>query len=153
MKTASCNFFFDLTLREWYDISRLRERVFVVEQQCPYLDADGKDLQGWHCQLRQDDQLVAYSRLLPIGVAYPDFCSIGRVVTAPEVRGAGWGQALMRYSIQELEQRWGAVPIKIGAQSYLLAFYRSLGFEPVGEEYLEDGIPHHTMVRPATTTA
>lgn len=146
--TFSCFPFQDLTPAELYDIMAIRQEVFVVEQNCPYLDADGKDPASWHLMGRDEQgRLLCYTRLLPEGVSYPGFTSIGRVVSSPAARGTGVGRALMRQSIEMCRHLFGDRPIKIGAQTYLLRFYESLGFESTGEQYLEDGIPHTKMVR------
>lgn len=143
-----CIHFNDLTIMQLYQIMALRQEVFVVEQNCPYLDADGKDLDAWHLMLlNEEDTLIAYTRLLPKGVSYENYPSIGRVVSSPSVRGSGIGKALMELSIEHMENLFGKIPIKIGAQCYLEKFYKSLGFEPQGEVYLEDGIPHMAMIR------
>jgi ElaA protein len=145
--TFSCLPFNQLSAQELYDIMALRQEVFIVEQNCPYLDADGKDPRAWHLLGRDDTgRLIAYTRLLPVGVSYPEYTSIGRVVSAPGVRGTGAGKALMVKSIEMTRHLFGPGPIKIGAQSYLLRFYESFGFRSTGEEYLEDGIPHTKMV-------
>jgi ElaA protein len=140
--------FEDLDLYELYAILALRQEVFCVEQNCPYLDCDGKDFESWHL-LGVDElgELACYTRLLPPGVAYESYASIGRVVTSPRSRGTGLGKLLMQKSIEECEALFGKIPIKIGAQSYLLNFYESFGFQSTGEEYLEDGIPHTKMIR------
>jgi ElaA protein len=143
----SCLPFYDLNVHELYDIMALRQEVFVVEQNCPYLDADGKDERSWHLMGRDDaGQLIVYTRLLPEGVSYPGYTSIGRVVSAPSVRGTGAGKVLMEKSIVMTRHLFGDWPIKIGAQTYLLKFYEGFGFRSTGEEYLEDGIPHTKMV-------
>ena len=127
----------------------LRQEVFVVEQNCPYLDADGKDPDSWHLMGRDaSGKLVCYTRLLPEGLSYPGYVSIGRVVSSPAARGTGAGKTLMRRSIDLCRQLFGNQPIKIGAQSYLLQFYEGFGFCSTGEEYLEDGIPHTKMILP-----
>jgi ElaA protein len=145
--TYTCLPFSALTLVQLYAIMALRQAVFVVEQHCPYLDADGKDAVAHHL-LGTDEQgrLATYTRLLPVGASYPQYASIGRVVTADFARGRGLGRPLMQQSVQALEALYGPVPIKIGAQAHLRAYYGSLGFQPVGEIYLEDGIPHVGMV-------
>ena len=143
-----CLFFDELTLIQLYEVMALRQTVFVVEQNCPYLDADGKDVDSWHL-LGYDDhsgRLVAYTRLIPKGLTYADYASIGRVATAPDARGQGIGRRLMLESIRHARNRFGDSPIKISAQAYLLQFYQDLGFVPVGKEYLEDGIPHIGML-------
>jgi ElaA protein len=143
----SCLPFDALTLRELYEVMVLRQEVFIVEQNCPYLDADGKDLYSWHLLARDaSNQLVAYTRLLPLGVSYPEYVSIGRVVSAPAARRTGAGREVMQRSIEMCRHLFGSESIKIGAQTYLLRFYESFGFRSTGEEYLEDGIPHTKMV-------
>ncbi len=143
----SCLPFDQLTPRELYDIMALRQEVFIVEQNCPYLDADGKDPHCWHLTGRNDGgKLVCYTRLLPKGLAYDDYISIGRVVSSPSARGTGAGKILMQRSIELCIHLFGNQPIKIGAQSYLLKFYEGFGFRSTGEEYLEDGIPHTKMI-------
>jgi ElaA protein len=138
--------FAELTPHELYAIIRLRNAVFVVEQNCVFQDADDKDQDSWHLMGWQGELLAAYSRLVPPGLAYPE-PSIGRVVSDPSVRGTGAGRLLMEESIRECLQLFGEGPIRIGAQRYLEAFYTSLGFRTEGEPYLEDGIPHIYMVR------
>ncbi len=143
----SCLPFDQLTPRELYDIMALRQEVFIVEQNCPYLDADGKDLHCWHLTGRNDHgKLICYTRLLPKGLAYDDYVSIGRVVSSPSARGIGAGKILLQRSIELCIHLFGNQPIKIGAQSYLLKFYEGFGFRSTGEEYLEDGIPHTKMI-------
>jgi ElaA protein len=136
-----------LSLQELYDIMELRQAVFVVEQNCPYLDADRKDQQAAHVLAYDaDGDLVAYSRLLPVGVSYADAISIGRVISAEKVRGQGIGQQLMQFSITEIYRLFGNEKLTLSAQCYLIKFYESFGFQAVGESYLEDDIPHIKMV-------
>jgi ElaA protein len=140
--------FQELQLEELYAFMALRQEVFVVEQDCPYLDADGKDQLGWHVMLFDEtDKLSAYTRLLPPGVSYEKYSSIGRVVSSEHVRGKGYGKAVMEHSIQAIKELFPEASIKISAQTYLLKFYNELGFQEVGEEYLEDDIPHIGMIR------
>lgn len=149
MKTLTyiCKHFTELTLDELYALMRLRQEVFVVEQNCPYLDADGKDKYGYHVMAWDDDgDLHCCTRLLPEGISYEGYTSIGRVVNSSEVRGTGQGKILMEYSIEKIKELYPNFPIKIGAQSYLKHFYESLGFVDIGIDYLEDGIPHMIMV-------
>ena len=142
-----CYAFEELTLVQLYKIMKLRQEVFVVEQNCPYLDADDKDQESFHL-VSWDKQgaAVAYVRLLPKGVSYEKYASIGRVVTSKSIRGSGGGKKLMQEALVWSEKLFPGAPLKISAQSYLLKFYRELGFQPVGEEYLEDDIPHWAMV-------
>jgi len=138
--------FSSLSVDELYAVLRLRQEVFVVEQNCSYLDTDGKDRYAHHLMAYLDEQLVAYSRILPPGISYAE-ASIGRVITAPHHRGNTFGQALMAKSIEALFALHGQVPIRIGAQQYLKVFYERYGFVQEGEPYLEDGIPHLIMLR------
>ena len=144
--TFRCLPFHQLTVDELYAIMALRQEVFVVEQNCPYLDADGKDQAAWHLMGFENDDLVLHTRLLPKGISYEEYASIGRVVNHPKVRGKGAGQLLMWKSIKLCHLLFGKTPIKIGAQTYLLKFYEKFGFRSTGEEYLEDGIPHTKMI-------
>lgn len=142
MTTWNVREFAELSAAELYAIVELRERVFVVEQKCVYLDADGLDPRSRHLWAQRGDKIVAYLRLVPAGVKFAEL-SIGRVVTAPEVRGEGLGRELMRRGLEAA----GAVPIRIGAQAHLEAFYGELGFARASEPYDEDGIPHVEMIR------
>lgn len=147
MVSFSCLSFSELSLQQLYDLMVLRQIVFVVEQDCPYLDADGKDQFSHHLLgYDNDGDLVAYTRLVPPGISYENYASIGRVVNAPKVRGQGVGKKLMVASINAMKRLFPNDPIKISAQSYLLNFYTDLGFEVIGEEYLEDNIPHRAMI-------
>lgn len=138
--------FAELTPYELYAALQLRAEVFVVEQTCPFQDADNKDQESHHLLGYHNNALVAYTRLLPPGLAYTQ-PSIGRVVTSPSVRGTGSGKELMQESINQAYTLFGIQPIKIGAQLYLKKFYEGFGFFQVGEGYLEDGIPHIYMLK------
>lgn len=139
--------FAQLSLQEMYDFIVLRQEVFVVEQDCPYLDCDGKDQDSHHLMgYDEDKDLIAYTRLVKPGVSYEEV-SIGRVITAQKARKKGAGIALMDESIKAINNIYGKTPIRISAQCYLEKFYRSFGFIPTGKEYLEDGIPHMEMLR------
>lgn len=129
-----------------YDILRLRNEVFICEQQCIYPDLDGKDVMATHVLGFVDDKLVGYARILPPGISYPHYASIGRVLIDPPFRKKGYAKQLMMYTLQTCEQLY-AQPIKISAQQYIKQFYASLGFIEQGEIYLEDGIPHICMIR------
>lgn len=143
----SCQHFHDLDLQALYQIMVLRQQVFIVEQNCPYLDADGKDEHAWHLSgVDASGALVAYARLVPEGISYPEYASIGRVVTSPLVRRTGVGRLLMQQAIDRCCVLFGNLPIKISAQEYLTEFYESFGFRSVGTGYLEDDIPHIAMV-------
>jgi ElaA protein len=142
--------FSELTPEDLYAVVRLREAVFIVEQNCPYPDADGRDPNAWHLlgwvQGSTRRSLVAYARIFAPGVRY-DEGSIGRVVTAPEVRGTGVGKALMAEALRRIESLAPGQPIKIAAQRRLEDFYLRLGFRIVSAPYEEDGIIHVDMLR------
>jgi ElaA protein len=141
--------FNELSVNELYDIFRLRMEVFVVEQNCPYQDADGKDQHASHLMGRNSkEELIAYARIFPGGISFNEV-SIGRVITSGKARGMGAGKMLMEKAITFCHLIFGNQPVRIGAQSYLIKFYKSFGFEVVSEEYLEDNIPHVEMLKPA----
>lgn len=147
MVNFTCLPFSELTNLQLYECLALRMEVFCVEQNCPYQDCDGKDINAWHLMGKNEaGELICYTRLLPEGLSYKGYTSIGRVVTSPKARGTGAGKLLMEKSIESCLQLFGNQSIKIGAQSYLLKFYESFGFISTGEEYLEDGIPHTKMI-------
>jgi len=142
-----CVPFYDLTLDELYAMLRLRAEVFVVEQNCVYQDVDNKDQRSFHLlAFDQENDLIGYTRLVPKGTSYKEYPSIGRVLTSEKVRRNGSGKILMKKSIEEIQRLFGEKEIKISAQCYLDKFYRSLGFVPIGDEYLEDDIPHVAMI-------
>ncbi|HEY9258434.1 GNAT family N-acetyltransferase [Chitinophaga sp.] len=139
--------FEELTTAELYAILRLRSEVFIIEQNCAYQDLDNSDQKALHLMgTAESGQLLAYTRIFAPGIKFTE-ASIGRVVTSPLARGKGAGRELMERSISELQQHYGKIPIKIGAQQYLQRFYTSLGFEQTSDTYLEDGIPHIEMLR------
>ena len=140
-----CKTFDELDVHELYAILRLRSEVFVVEQNCVFLDMDNKDGGSLHFMGFIGDELAAYTRLVPPGYIYQEM-SIGRVVTSSKHRSKGLGKDLMKHSIEACYQYFGEGPIKIGAQYYLLKFYTSLGFEVISDIYLEDGIEHVYMM-------
>ena len=137
--------FNQLNATELYQLLRLRSEVFVVEQNCVFLDMDNRDQECWHLLGWKSHLLAASARLVPPGIAY-DEMSIGRVVSSPRARGEGIGRHLMVESIQQCFKLFGHNPIRIGAQLYLEKFYTSLGFITDGEIYLEDGIEHVEML-------
>jgi len=140
--------FEELSPFELYEIIRLRVEVFVVEQNCVYQDLDNKDLHAHHLMLFvESGELVAYTRLLPPKISYPEYPSIGRVVSDYNFRNQGFGKIVMDESMRQMEKLFPGQPIKISAQSYLLKFYSGFGFVPVGEEYMEDNIPHTAMIK------
>lgn len=137
--------FQELSVNELYSILQLRTEVFVVEQNCVFQDMDNKDPKCFHLMCWENEKLTAYTRLVPANVSFKEV-SIGRVVSSPSVRGRGIGKLLMEKSIQETDRLFGKQNIRIGAQYYLLDFYKSFGFEPTGEIYLEDDIEHIEMI-------
>jgi ElaA protein len=138
--------FNELTVEELYELLRLRSEVFVVEQQSIFTDMDNKDQKCHHLLGWKDGLLLAYCRIVPIGISY-EFPSIGRIVVSPKGRGMGLGQELMHVSIASLEELHGRGNIRIGAQVYLRKFYGSFGFVETSGEYDEDGIAHIEMTR------
>lgn len=137
--------FLDLSLEELYDILALRTDVFVVEQECPYPEVDGRDKDCQHVQVREGDELVAYLRILPRGLSFEEV-SIGRVLVKQGHRSKGLARPMMQAAMDFILTEWKEGAIRISAQTYLEAFYASFGFEPVSEPYLEDGIPHLDML-------
>jgi ElaA protein len=138
-----------LTTRELYDVLQLRSEVFVVEQACIFQDMDGADAQAMHLLGTLAGQLVAYARCFAAGAKFSE-ASIGRVATRDRVRGSGVGHVLMQQALAYLPQQWGPQAIRIGAQARLEHFYRQYGFVKTGAPYIEDGIPHIEMLRPAS---
>ena len=135
-----------LSVLEMYNILRLRAEVFVVEQNCVYQDLDGKDDNSLHVYCTDNNETVAYARIVLAGVSYKEV-SIGRVVVAEEYRSQKLGFELMEVTVEFIEKDLGKQPIRISAQSHLEKFYGSLKFNPTGKSYLEDGIPHIEMLR------
>tara|TARA_R110002020_G_scaffold259768_2_gene473726 strand:- start:69221 stop:69664 length:444 start_codon:yes stop_codon:yes gene_type:complete len=135
-----------LTKDELYDILQLRAEVFVVEQDCPYQDVDGKDKKAVHVLGYKEEKLVAYTRIFKQG-DYFENASIGRVVVSKNQRKFGYGYDLMNASIQAVEKLFRTNTIEISAQTYLKKFYNNLDFVEVGDGYLEDDIPHVKMVK------
>ena len=147
MTNWTCKKFTALTTEELYMILRLRSEVFVVEQNCVFLDMDNKDQYCDHLMGWSDNILVGYSRIVPAGISYVE-TSIGRIVSSPAARGTGIGRELLKVSIDTLYILHGKRAIRIGAQYYLKKFYESFGFVQKGEIYLEDGIEHIETLLP-----
>ncbi len=137
--------FQELTVSELYDILQARNEVFVVEQKCVYQDADDYDQKSLHVIVYQDDKLAAYCRVLPAGLKYKEW-SIGRVLTMSQARGKGLGHVLIKAAIDAIQSN-GGKDIRISAQSHLKKLYEGYGFVAVGNEYLEDDIPHIEMLK------
>ena len=149
-----CASFDALSARELHGIHMARQRVFVVEQGCAFLDADPADELARHLTglALGEQEPLAYARLLPPGAKYAD-ASIGRLLTAFSVRGRGLGRELMRRALSLVASTWPGAAVRISAQSRLEPFYASFGFAPVGDRYLEDGIDHTEMVLSAEAAA
>lgn len=146
MMTIVVKTFEELTKQELYDLLQLRSAVFVVEQDCVYQDLDGKDTKALHVLGFKNDKLVAYTRIFGPGV-YFEQASIGRVIVAKNERRHDYGNQIMRASINAIKERFNETTIKISAQCYLDKFYTNLGFIAIGDTYLEDGIPHISMIK------
>ena len=136
--------FAKLTPQQIHDMYRLRVDVFIVEQNCVFQDVDGVDPKCFHLLGYEGDNLVAYCRLLPAGLKFPD-PSIGRVITARTVRRSGMGRVLMAEAMKRARELFGDQQIRIGAQAHLERFYNEFGFTKVGKPYDEDGILHIEM--------
>lgn len=141
-----CFSYRELDRDKLYEILSLRQKVFIIEQNCNYLDADGLDAKSEHFCGYQNGELVAYLRIVHPGIVYKEV-AIGRVLTAKEVRGTGAGKELMVKAMDAVEERFGTRIIRLSAQSYLKKFYEDLGYIPTGKEYFEDNIPHMEMLR------
>ena len=127
---------------EVYAMLKLRSEIFVLEQECPYLDPDGLDTQAWHCLYLEQGALKAYLRSLAPGTSYAQASSIGRIVVDASCRGQGLSRELIRRGIDFNREHWPDHALEIGAQAHLRKLYESLGFRECGEPYDEDGIPH-----------
>ncbi|WP_142784534.1 GNAT family N-acetyltransferase [Changchengzhania lutea] len=138
--------FEELTKLELYGLLQLRSEVFVVEQDCVYQDVDGKDEKALHVLGIKDGKIIAYTRLFKPGDYFKE-SSIGRVVVARNERQYDYGKRIMEASIKAIEDHFNTTRIKISAQCYLQKFYSNLGFVSVGEDYLEDDIPHIAMIK------
>ncbi|WP_167598932.1 GNAT family N-acetyltransferase [Leeuwenhoekiella sp. ZYFB001] len=144
--TIEIKAFNELNLNSLYEVLQLRAEVFVVEQNCPYQDVDGKDQKAMHILGYHKEQLVAYTRVFEPGY-YFDNASIGRVVVKENVRQYGFGKDIMKASIAFIEDTLDLSTIELSAQTYLKKFYNDLGFQEIGEGYLEDDIPHIRMIK------
>ncbi len=140
-----CKKFTKLSVTELYEIMKLRSEVFVVEQKCVYLDADGKDEKSHHFYAVENGSIAAYARLLPPNTSFKE-ASVGRVLTAQSQRRKGLGIILMQKCIAKTLDLFDTTSIKIGGQLYLKSFYEGLQFKQCSEVYDEDGIPHIEMI-------
>ena len=137
--------FSELDTEDLYQILRLRSEVFVVEQDCVYQDIDNKDQNAIHLYYKENYQIVAYTRIFKAGDYYENPC-IDRVVVLKKNRGNDLGKKIMIDSIEYIKQNIKGEKIELSAQKYLDKFYKDLGFYKIGEDYLEDGIPHQRMI-------
>ena len=137
--------FSELDTEDLYQILRLRSEVFVVEQDCVYQDIDNKDQNAIHLYYIENNQIVAYTRIFKAGDYYENPC-IGRVVVSKKNRGNDLGKKIMIDSMEYIKQNIKGKKIELSAQKYLDKFYKDLGFYKIGEDYLEDGIPHQRMI-------
>ncbi|MBV7269117.1 GNAT family N-acetyltransferase [Winogradskyella luteola] len=135
-----------LTTKELYDLLQLRSEVFVVEQDCVYQDIDGKDQKALHVLAYKNEILVGYARIFKPNDYFKE-ASIGRVLVKQSERKYKYGYAIMKASIKVIEDYYNVSEIRISAQTYLKRFYNNLEFFEIGEEYLEDGIPHINMLK------
>ncbi|MGO4919980.1 GNAT family N-acetyltransferase [Maribacter spongiicola] len=138
--------FKEFDIHELYNVLQLRSDIFVVEQDCVYLDLDGKDEKAIHVIGLKDAKVVAYTRIFKPG-DYFDQASIGRVAVHKEYRKYGYGKVIIQESIQAVKELFNTNEILISAQAYLEKFYNDLGFKTIGDGYLEDGIPHIKMFK------
>lgn len=137
--------FSTLSAEALHRILALRADVFVVEQNCPYADPDAKDRVSHHLWAEDErGEVVAVARVVPPGTSYVE-PSIGRVATAAAVRRTGLGRELMHRALHHVQQLHPGSDVVISAQQYLLRFYSDFGFQPEGDVYDEDGIPHLQM--------
>ena len=138
--------FEELSTHELYDILQLRSEVFVVEQDCVYQDLDGKDTKALHIIGKKEGKIIAYTRCFKPGIYFEE-ASIGRVVVDSEERKYRYGSDVMKASVKAIKNHYDTKTIKLSAQTYLKKFYNSHVFIEIGEEYLEDGIPHIAMIK------
>jgi len=136
----------ELSLDEFHDILQLRINVFVVEQNCPYPELDNKDQIAFHLYCKDDDKIIAYTRIFKPDDYYQE-AAFGRVVVHQDFRNQKLGYRLIVQTMLKMKELFGNIPIKIGAQTYLKKFYESFGFQQKGAEYIEDGIPHIYMIK------
>lgn len=140
--------FSDLSVDELYALLALRSQVFVVEQNCVYLDPDGQDSLALHLLASVNGELVGNIRLFPPTSQAP-YLKFGRIATPKEYRRHGYGRLLMQEMLRYSDERFPATEIRCSAQYYLRPFYESFGFVAVGDIYDEDGIDHIEMRRSA----
>lgn len=135
----------ELSADQLYEILKLRAEVFVVEQNCAYQDLDNKDNKALHLIGEINNKIVAYTRIFKKGDYFIN-SSIGRVLVKKEFRKKEYGKIIMKKSIERIKQDPKEEKIELSAQKYLINFYKEFGFKKIGEEYIEDNIPHIKMI-------
>lgn len=138
--------FNDLSPFELYEILRLRNEVFIIEQNCIYNECDNKDLESYHLWCSLEGKIIGYCRLVPPEVSYSE-PSFGRIVSHPDYRNLKLGHLMLGFVNQIVKNYYKTSSIRISAQVYLRNFYESYGFRQVSEEYLEDNLPHMEMLK------
>ncbi|MBD3616515.1 MAG: GNAT family N-acetyltransferase [Gracilimonas sp.] len=133
--------FKELSSKQLEDVFRLRQQVFIIEQNCFYEDIDGYDDTANHLLFYEGDKLAAYLRVFEPGLKYEGEASLGRIVVSKNFRGTGLGAKLVKKGIELCR----GVPIRIEAQAALKAYYNQLGFKEEGEVYSVDDIDHLQM--------
>ena len=136
--------FIELNINDLYEIYKLRQEIFIVEQNCPYQDIDNVDKNSYHIYYKDNDKIIAYLRVIPKNM-YLNTSSIGRVIVKKEYRGKNIGLILLKEAIKLITDLKLDNTITIHAQTYAIPFYNKVGFKAIGNEFLEDGIPHFTM--------
>ena len=138
-----CKDYNELSVDELYSILRVRQEVFIIEQNCNYLDADNYDKTSKHLMCVKNQELIAYMRIIPIQGMF-ETIYFGRILVKKEFRKMGLGALLINKGIELFSK---SEVISMSAQLYLKDMYMRFGFTPIGEEYLEDNIPHIKMIR------
>ena len=136
--------FDNLSRKEIHDLFLLRSEVFVVEQNCVYQDIDGKDEKAEHVLVKKNNKIIAYARVLECSDCKN--ISIGRIVVSKKERGNSLGSDLLDFILKKIHQEKPKRPIKISAPAHLEKFYTDHGFKRTSNTYMEDGIPHISMI-------
>ncbi len=137
--------FAELTNNELYEILRIRNQVFIVEQECAFQDIDEYDQKAYHFFINDNEHVIAYLRVLPKGMTFNEV-SIGRILVSENNRKRGLAKLILEIAIKFIINELNEDVIKISAQTYLIRFYESLGFKTISEVYLEDGLEHIDML-------
>lgn len=143
-----CHPFPEFTVHTLYQVLRLRDQVFVLEQQSIYGDIDNADQDAWHIRgVDESGVLFAYARLLPPGKKSADAAAIGRVVISADQRGKGYGKQLLAVTLEQCERLYPGAPVVLSAQAAAQTLYQSFGFSTTGESYDDGGVMHIDMRR------